>query len=283
MPQLLFRCALTVIGGAIGTIGLFAVVKGIFGWPAGGFRDNALLLGCGIWAVSSYLCVLEIQRFVRQSDARKLAKRWSFRFAEKGNPDVAKDFGLRISKQDAGLIGESNLEFTLENVIQGSRDGVNVLIADMTTRNLLGDNDRDTTQTIINLRGRDFCFPAFTLLPTAMTYQSIGKLEGKPNASNEPSARSRPTHRLSSSQADMTRAEVAGMLYGEDMQRYLASDPGWLIFVDEANVLLARIGQEPVSQWGALVDDSLGMLKLLQRSVDRLANSAIEIKSVHGS
>ena len=256
MISFLLRCALGIVGAAIATVGIFAVVKGIFGWPAGGFRDNSGLLLTGVAGFTAYISFLEYRRFARQSGARELAKEWSFRFSAKGDDDLARRFGLRVAGRDVGLVGEKYFGFELENVIQGVRDGVNVLIADLLIIKYLGEGSEDTTLTVISLRDRDLSLPAFTLLPTTPLGSASRSERESGGLVREMSYKG--FYRLSSNQP-----EITDELLSPELQAHLAVHHGWEIRSEDNNVLFVRRDHEPVDRWDSLVAESIQILKML--------------------
>ena len=130
MIRSIVRLLLMILAASIAVVGIFAVAKQFLGWPKGGFKDNLWLLVAGVAAFTLYLLIDEYRKFKRQAGVRELVKKLSFTFSAEGSEEIAERLGKLLAGRLGKLIGTSDRDFELENVIQGVRDGVQILVGD---------------------------------------------------------------------------------------------------------------------------------------------------------
>ena len=257
-----------ILAASIAVVGIFAVAKQFLGWPKGGFKDNLWLLVAGVAAFTLYLLIDEYRKFKRQAGVRELVKKLSFTFSAEGSEEIAERLGKLLAGRLGKLIGTSDRDFELENVIQGARDGVQILVGDLETTIHGSEDDTVITQTIVYFTGPDLCLPKFALQPEGSKRSLAGRLAGKTDSDSEGLPAFSDSYHLSSSEAGVTER-----LFGLELQEHLATHQGWEIRAEHESILLAQSGQVPVAEWESLLDESLQFLSLLNQSVDQLIKS----------
>ncbi|MFN3193150.1 MAG: hypothetical protein ACE361_21750 [Aureliella sp.] len=149
MWKIVGRVPLMLLAGVVASVGIFAVVKSILGWPQGGMVDNAGLLASGTGLVVALLLVEELAGYARQRKARVLAARLGLRYSSAGSRSFAERLGESFFTQTDRTLGDA--VFAVENVVQGALDGRQICVCDLMTSLSSGESTKRFKQTIVRI------------------------------------------------------------------------------------------------------------------------------------
>lgn len=266
--RVLLKILFASMAASIAVVAIFAVAKQVCGWPKGNFKDNLWLLVAGVAAFTLYILIDEYRQFRRQARVRKLAEKLSFTFSAKGSDEIAERLGKLLEGRLGRLVGYRNRDFELKNVLQRGHDGVQILVGDLETTIRDSESDTHIRRTVVYFNDPHLCFPQFALQPEEPQRSLASRLVGQSESNSDDNPTFTDSCHLSSSEAD-----IAEQLFGAELQEHLATHQGWEIRAEHEDILLARSGQEPVTQWESMLDESLHIVSLLNQSVDQLIKS----------
>ena len=247
---------------------ILAITRHQFNWPPGGIKDCLLVMAAGVSPFTLLAVLAEYRRHKRIAAIRQLATHLSLPFCENADDETADRIGKLLAGKIVKIMGISNRDFELENVLQGVRDGVQVLIGDLETEIDQGEHRKTIRQTIIQLSGEHLCFSQFGLEPEPQKRSFLDRFAGQTPAASMDQRSFAESYYLSSSQPEVTER-----LFSFELQKYLTQHWGWEIRAEQDSILFARKRAEPVVEWESLLDECLHILSLLNQAVDQLVAS----------
>ena len=249
--------------------GMFlAITRHQFDWPPGGIKDFLWVMAAGVSPFTLLAVLSEYRRHKRIAAIRQLATHMSLPFCEKVDDETADQIGKLLAGRIVKIIGLSNRDFELKNVLQGVREGVRVLIGDLGTEIDQGERRKTIKQTIIQLSGEHLCFSQFGLEPEPQKRSFLDRFAGQTPAASMDQRSFAESYYLHSSEPEVTER-----LFSLELQKYLTQHWGWEIRAEQDSILFARNRAEPVVEWESLLDECLHILSLLNQAVDQLVAS----------
>ena len=234
----------------------------VVGW--GPREPRTVILCCGVVAVAMTICK-EYLRYSRKQEIRLLARQMSLHYSAKGSQTIVD----RLKS----LTGRDGI-FTLENVMQGGRGGIQILIGDFVS--VWDEEDETTRQTVVYFTAPDLYFPQFALQPERRLLNLLGELAGLPDIDFPSYPKFSSSYHLSSLEVAVTQ-----QLFDAELLSFFSDHPGWEIRAEREFMMLAQGDDVPVREWQSLLDESQQILSLFRSALEQLMKSSpvVERKS----